>query len=56
MAVIDSEFDTSNPDLGPKLIQRYNVASGTAQYHTGNVDGRPATSSMAAIRAALSAP
>lgn len=41
VAVIDSEFDTSNPDLGPKLVQRYNVASGTAQYHTGNVDAQP---------------
>ena len=41
MAVIDSEFDTSNPDLAPKLIQRYNVASGTAQYHTGSVDAQP---------------
>ena len=41
VAVIDSEFDTSNPDLAPKLIQRYNVASGTAQYHTGSVDAQP---------------
>ncbi len=37
VAVIDSEFDTANPDLGPKLVLRYNVASGTPQYHTGNV-------------------
>ncbi len=40
VAVIDSEFDTSNPDLGPKLVLRYNAASGTPQYHTGNVSAQ----------------
>lgn len=37
VAVIDSEFDTSNLDLGEKLVGRYNVASGTPQYHSENV-------------------
>lgn len=37
VAVIDSEFDLANPDLGPKVVQRYNVASGTAQYRTNDV-------------------
>jgi len=37
VAVIDSEFDVSNPDLGPKLVQRYNAASGTLKYHTTDI-------------------
>ena len=38
VAVIDSEFDTANPDLAEKLVVRYNTATGSAGYHTGNVD------------------
>jgi subtilisin family serine protease len=37
VAVIDSEFDTSNPDLRDKIVNTYNDASGTPAYHTGNV-------------------
>ncbi|MBI5106182.1 MAG: S8 family serine peptidase [Solirubrobacterales bacterium] len=37
VAVIGSEFDTDNPDLKEKLLERYNAASGTAGYHTGSV-------------------
>ncbi|MGE4426134.1 MAG: S8 family serine peptidase [Solirubrobacteraceae bacterium] len=41
VAVIDSEFDTSNPDLTDKLIVRRNAASGTAQYQTADVKHQP---------------
>ena len=41
VAVIDSEFDTNNPDLRDKLVYRFNTASGTAQYHTENVQAQP---------------
>ena len=37
IGVIDSEFDTQNPDLQTKLKTGYNTRSGTAEYHTANV-------------------
>jgi subtilisin family serine protease len=37
IGIIDSEFDTSHPDLQAKVRNPYNVASGSADYHTGNV-------------------
>ena len=40
VAVIDSEFDTENPDLKAKLRQGWNVDSGTPEYHTANVRAR----------------
>jgi thermitase len=40
VAVIDSEFDTENPDLKAKLRSGWNVDSGTPEYHTGNVRAR----------------
>jgi len=41
VAVIDSEFDTDNPDLKEKLLVRYNAESGTPQYHTSDVKFKP---------------
>jgi len=41
VAVIDSEFDTDNPDLKEKLLTRYNAESGTPQYHTSDVKFKP---------------
>ena len=40
VAVIDSEFDTENPDLKAKLRSGWNVDSGTPEYHTANVRAR----------------
>ncbi|MCK9247614.1 MAG: S8 family serine peptidase [Solirubrobacteraceae bacterium] len=37
IAVIDSEFDTSNPDLTDKLIVRRNAADGTPEYGSADV-------------------
>ena len=37
IGVVDSEFDTQNPDLQTKLKTGYNTKSGTAEYHTANV-------------------
>src|SRR5262249_8011817 len=37
IGIIDSEFDTSHPDLQAKVRNPYNTASGTPNYHTGNV-------------------
>jgi subtilisin family serine protease len=37
IGIIDSEFDTSHPDLQSKVRNPYNTASGTAKYHTGDV-------------------
>jgi subtilisin family serine protease len=41
IGIIDSEFDTSHPDLQAKVRNPYNTASGTANYHTGNVQAVP---------------
>jgi subtilisin family serine protease len=41
VAVIDSEFDTNNPDLRDKLVYRFNADNGTAAYHTENVQAQP---------------
>lgn len=41
VAVIDSEFDTTNTDLRDKLVQRYNVTAGTLEYRTANVNPLP---------------
>ncbi len=41
VAVIDSEFDTDNPDLRDKLIVRFNLASGKPQYRTADVKAKP---------------
>lgn len=37
MGIIDSEFATDHTDLSPKVRNPYSTASGTAEYHTGNV-------------------
>lgn len=37
IGIIDSEFDTTHPDLQAKVRNPYNTASGTTSYHTGNV-------------------
>ena len=37
VAVIDGEFDTTNLDLRDKLVNRYNVVSGTVGYHSANI-------------------
>jgi subtilisin family serine protease len=37
IGIIDSEFDTTHPDLQAKVRNPYNTASGTPNYHTGNV-------------------
>ncbi|WP_445152012.1 S8 family peptidase [Baekduia sp. Peel2402] len=37
IGIIDSEFDTQHPDLQAKVRNPYNTASGTPNYHTGNV-------------------
>ncbi len=36
IGVIDSEFDTTHPELSAKIRNPYNTSSGTANYHTGN--------------------
>ena len=45
IGVIDSEFDTTHPELSAKIRNPYNTSSGTANYHTGNTratEPRPA--------------
>ena len=37
VAVVDGEFDTNNPDLGAKLVNRYNAVSGSPEYRTPNI-------------------
>ena len=36
IGIIDSEFDTTHPELSAKIRNPYNTSSGTANYHTGN--------------------
>ncbi|HET6506553.1 MAG TPA: S8 family serine peptidase [Baekduia sp.] len=40
IGIIDSEFDTNHPDLQAKVRNPYNVSSGSAQYHTGDVQAQ----------------
>ena len=49
IGIIDSEFDTSHPDLQAKVRNPYNTASGTPKYHTGDVRADPAAGDTAAV-------
>jgi subtilisin family serine protease len=37
IGIIDSEFDTTHPELSTKIRNPWNTSSGTPNYHTGNV-------------------
>jgi hypothetical protein len=49
IGIIDSEFDTSHPELQAKVRNPYNTANGTPNYHTGNVRWDPNTESPAVL-------
>lgn len=37
IGIVDSEFDTTHPELSSKVRNPYNTASGSANYHTGDL-------------------